>query len=111
MRNVLIFAALMAMVGCGSVSESEQSEQLHRRDPLKWNQIAERAKTVRLTSNPEAVRDCKFLGNVKSVGHETRSTWDIQWKTAALGGNTLFATNTKPGREFIADAYACEIQR
>ena len=100
-------AALATALACGTVSKSEEFEAARQRDPAQAMRWARDADNVRVTANPEAVRECKFLGNVKSKDHATRSTWDLQWKTAKLGGNTLFTVNPKPGREIFGDAYAC----
>lgn len=109
----LLAPILLAMlVACGSIPKSEEFWAAHEKDPLQTMRWAKQAdENVRITANPEAVRECKFLGNVKSVGHATRSTWDLQWKTARLGGNTLFTVNPKPGREIFGDAYSCETRR
>lgn len=110
-RAIVALAALTLIVlinACGSVSESEESEELHRAKPAEWWRVKENASSVRVTSNPLAVQGCKFLANVRSEGHATRSTDDLQFKTARLGGNVVYCNNTRPGREIIGDAYRCD---
>jgi len=109
-KALIVLGSALAIVACGHVSHSKEYNAARERDPHGTLLIAKNADAVRVTANPEAVRSCKFLGNVKSEGHATRSTWDMQFKTAQLGGNTLFAANTKPGREIIGEAYSCAEQ-
>jgi hypothetical protein len=71
---------------------------------------------VRVTSNPDVVKGCTFLGNVKATsgfsgpgetGLGTSNTEKtLQNKTAALGGNVLFLT--APGVHATGEAYACQ---
>ena len=70
---------------------------------------------VRITSNPEIVRECKFLGNVKSTsgwggsagtglaGSNTEKS--LQNSTADLGGNVLFVISS--GIHASGEAYYC----
>ena len=71
---------------------------------------------VRVTSNPDVVKSCKFLGHVKATsgwgasagtglaGSNTEKT--LQNKTAALGGNVVFVVAS--GIHASGEAYACE---
>jgi hypothetical protein len=74
-------------------------------------------KQVRLTSNPNVVQGCAFLGNVKAcsgwghaVGGETlnpaNTEKSMQNQTAALGGNVLSVVTT--GAYASGEAYQCE---
>lgn len=70
---------------------------------------------VRVTSNPDVVKNCKFLGNVKATsgwggsagtglaGSNTEKT--LQNKTAALGGNVVFVVAS--GIHASGESYAC----
>lgn len=74
---------------------------------------------VRVTSNPDVVRGCKFLGNVKATsgwggsagtglaGSNTEKT--LQNKTAQLGGNVVFIVSS--GIHASGEAYRCEAAR
>ena len=74
------------------------------------------AEKVRTTSNPEVVRGCKFLGNVRATsgfggsagtgiaGHNTDVT--LREKTAKLGGNVVFVVES--GIHASGEAYLCE---
>jgi hypothetical protein len=71
---------------------------------------------VRVTANPDVVKGCKFLGNVKATsgwggsagtglaGSNTEKT--LQNKTAALGGNVVFVVSS--GIHASGEAYACD---
>lgn len=71
---------------------------------------------VRVTSNPEVVRGCTFLGNVKSTsgwggaagsGIAANNTEvALREKTAKLGGNVVFMV-TSGGSKATGEAYAC----
>ena len=111
MRVLILTLVLTALSACGgTVGRSPEFEEARRRDPAAAMRMRQEAEHVRVTDNPEAVRGCKFLGNVRSLGHATRSTLDLQFKTVALGGNTVFTTNTQAGREIHGDSYACAEQ-
>lgn len=70
---------------------------------------------VRVTSNPDVVKGCEFLGNVKATsgwggsagtglaGSNTEKT--LQNKTAALGGNVVFVVAS--GIHASGEAYRC----
>jgi len=70
---------------------------------------------VRVTSNPDVVKGCQFLGNVKATsgwggpagtGLGTSNTEKtLQNKTAKLGGNVVFVTTS--GVHAIGEAYKC----
>ncbi len=74
------------------------------------------AEKVRMTSNPEVVRGCKFLGNVRATsgwggsagtgiaGHNTDVT--LREKTARLGGNVVYVVES--GIHASGEAYLCE---
>ncbi len=79
------------------------------------------AARIRITSNPEAVRGCKFLGNVEGDDHvnggqfgqaaaENNATVYMRNKANALGGNVILmvrsSTNTG-GSNQLGEAYAC----
>jgi hypothetical protein len=71
---------------------------------------------VRTTSNPEVVRGCKFLGNVRATsgwggpagtgiaGHNTDVA--LREKTARLGGNVVYVVES--GIHASGEAYLCE---
>lgn len=106
-QKVSLLAIYLSFVACGHVAQSPEFKQVHEMDPVKAMRASEKAEQVRVTSNPLAVQPCKYLGNVRSLGHATRSTFDLQFKTVLLGGDTVFSTNLRPGREIIGDAYVC----
>jgi hypothetical protein len=74
---------------------------------------------VRVTSNPDVVKGCRFLGNVKATsgwggsagtglaGSNTEKT--LQNKTADLGGNVVFIVSS--GIHASGEAYRCEVSR
>ena len=110
MNRAIPLLALLAATGCGSASLSNEAKAMRKTDPARFEQVRNAAQSVRVTQNPEATKGCKFLGNVRSEGHATRSTFDLQFKTAALGGNIVYSNNLKAGREIIGDAYQCTEQ-
>lgn len=71
---------------------------------------------VRVTSNPDVVKPCKFLGNVRATsgwggsagtglaGSNTEKT--LQNKTASLGGNVVFVVAS--GIHASGEAYRCD---
>jgi hypothetical protein len=71
---------------------------------------------VRVTSNPDVVKPCQFLGNVKATsgwggsggtglaGSNTEKT--LQNKTASLGGNVVFVVAS--GIHASGEAYRCD---
>ena len=77
--------------------------------------VSEKGKQVRVTSNPDAVKGCAFLGNVKATsgwggsagtglaGSNTEKT--LQNKTADMGGNVLFVVSS--GIHASGEAYRC----
>jgi hypothetical protein len=78
--------------------------------------VSEKGSQVRVTSNPDAVRGCQFLGNVKATsgwggsagtglaGSNTEKS--LQNKTADLGGNVLFVVSS--GIHASGEAYRCQ---
>lgn len=93
MRRFVLF--VMATLGC--LTASPQAEK------------------IRVTSNPEIVRGCKFLGNVKaSTGFhgsgqtigENNVEVTMRERTLGLGGDTLFWV--KGGLAGEGEAYRCE---
>ncbi len=110
MRREIATLALLAATACGSVSLSKEAKEMRKSDPARFNQVSNIAQSVRVTQNPEVTRGCKFLASVRSEGHATRSTFDLRFKTAALGGNTVYSNNLKAGREIFGDAYHCTDQ-
>jgi hypothetical protein len=76
---------------------------------------------VRVTSNPESVRGCKPLGNVKGSDHwnggtmgqgfaEESATNELRNNTAAMGGNTVLmvrSTTNTSGSTQLGEAYSC----
>ncbi len=71
---------------------------------------------VRVTSNPDVVKGCQFLGNVKATsgwggpagtGLGTSNTEKtLQNKTAELGGNVVFVVTS--GVHAAGEAYKCQ---
>lgn len=95
MKRVLSLAAAFALSAC--VSTTPQGAK------------------VRVTGNPDVVKACRFLGNVKATstfhggaaglaGSNTEKT--LQNKTASLGGNVLFVVAS--GIHASGEAYRCE---
>jgi Domain of unknown function (DUF4156) len=70
---------------------------------------------VRVTSNPEVVRGCRFLGNVRDDGSNAAGSANrvedmLRSKTAALGGNVLMITSTTATPQITTmsgEAYSC----
>ncbi len=76
---------------------------------------------IRVTSNPEIVRNCKYISNVRGSDHMNggigqgaaaeNSMREIQNKTAELGGNTLHLVTNNigwGGAEIRGEAYFCK---
>jgi len=77
---------------------------------------------VRVTTNPDVVRGCEFLGNASAssgwggpaggnIGEESVQN-QLQNKTAEMGGNVLFLTSNKAGgyggsSRGVGEAYRC----
>jgi hypothetical protein len=71
---------------------------------------------VRVTSNPDVVKGCKFLGNVRATSGwggpagtglaSSNTEKTLQNKTAALGGNVLY--EVQAGIHASGEAYKCE---
>lgn len=72
---------------------------------------------VRVTSNPDVVKGCKFLGNVKATSGwggsagtglaSSNTEKTLQNKTAALGGNVVYVVAS--GIHASGEAYACQL--
>lgn len=99
MRSVLLLLLVM-LTGC--VTLSEQGSR------------------VRVVSNPDAVKGCKYLAQVTSS-----SSWgglasglafdnamaELKNKTAQIGGDTAFTSvmlSSWGGTRIVGDAYACQ---
>jgi hypothetical protein len=80
---------------------------------------------VRVTANPDVVRGCEFVGNIKASSGwggpaggnmgEDQVQVKMQNQTAELGGNVLFLTSNKAGgyggsSRGIGEAYKCPSQ-
>lgn len=76
------------------------------------------AAKVRLTSNPEAVKGCKFIGNVQADsgwnGSATSNNLGaneaeviVREKTVKLGGNVAFIVVGSGGPHMTGEAYSC----
>jgi Domain of unknown function (DUF4156) len=71
---------------------------------------------VRTTNNPEVVRGCKFLGNVRATSGwggpagtgiaEHNTDVALREKTAKLGGNVVYVVES--GIHAAGEAYLCE---
>lgn len=81
-----------------------------------------RSASVRVTSNPEVVRPCEFLGNVtaKAVGGTwattpgERAQRRLQEETLKLGGDTVYiASDSADARvaSVTGEAYRCNAPR
>ena len=98
MRLSIGLSFLVAITASGCVSLSASGQQ------------------VRITSNPEVVRECEFKGNVKATsgwggsagtGLGTSNTEKtMQNQAAELGGNVLFVVSS--GVHASGEAYACK---
>jgi hypothetical protein len=100
--NAIVLAAIMVS-GCASLTAQ--------------------GKLVRVTSNPDVVRGCKFVGNVKAssgwggpaggnMGEDQVQT-KLQNETAEMGGNVLYLTSNRAGgyggsSRGIGEAYRCD---
>jgi hypothetical protein len=73
------------------------------------------AQAVRVTTNADAVRGCKFIGNVRDEGTSVmpdpvhRVEDMMKKKTAALGGNVLMIINMTSAETIsgTGEAYRC----
>jgi hypothetical protein len=77
---------------------------------------------VRVTSNPEAVRNCALLGEVKGAEHlwggwagqgiaENNAYKELKNRTAAMGGDTALMVSSSTGFSGSvqrAEAYRCQ---
>lgn len=101
MRKIAVLTCVSILVtGCASLSPEGQR--------------------VRVTVNPDVVRGCEFVGNVKTssgwggsaAGNmgEDQVQIKLQNETAKLGGNVLFLTSNEAGgatARGIGEAYKC----
>jgi hypothetical protein len=79
--------------------------------------VTSQMEKVRVTSNPDVVRGCKFLGNVSFSGFWRVSPKDsenlFRKKVVELGGNVGFVTNVAAGKTAVSgaaysgEAYLC----
>lgn len=85
--------------------------------------LSAEGKLVRVTNNPDVVRGCKFVGNVKAssgwggpaggnIGEDQVQT-KLQNETAEMGGNVLYITSNRAGgyggsSRGIGEAYQCD---
>ena len=77
--------------------------------------LTPQAQAIRVTNNPDVVRGCKFLGNVRddganAVGTATRVEDMLKKRAAALGGNVLMVTSTTATpyvTTMSGEAYSC----
>lgn len=77
--------------------------------------LSTEGENVRITSNPEVVRGCEFLGNIKSdsgwggsaaTGLGTSNTEKaLQNRTGEMGGNVIFIVSA--GVHATGEAYKC----
>src|SRR5687767_7156878 len=91
------FLAGLFCIGAGCISASPAAEK------------------VRITSNPDVVRGCEFLGNVKATSGwggaagtgigSNNTEVALREKTAKLGGNVVFVVAS--GVKATGEAYAC----
>ena len=66
---------------------------------------------VRLTSNPNVVKNCKFIGDVKAYPpYVLPSDWEIKLKNATgkKGGNVVFASSPSLSVTVRGEAYYCK---
>lgn len=78
---------------------------------------------VRITTNPDVVKGCRFVANVRATGANTQSMFvhagaapnaqdvenvqkKLQNETARLGGDTVFLSKQE-GTSAIGEAYRC----
>lgn len=102
MKRVMPFAAMTVSlaalaVGCMSASPAAQK--------------------VRITGNPDVVRGCQFLGNVKATSGfvggagtgigSNNTEVALREKTAKLGGNVVFIVTS--GVKATGESYACPV--
>jgi hypothetical protein len=73
-----------------------------------------KAQSIRVTSNPEAVRGCKYLGNVEgnsgfsSAVADNNAVVEMREEGAKLGANVILAVTL--GKKAIGEAYLCANQ-
>lgn len=75
--------------------------------------VSEKGQQVRVTSNPEVVKGCTFLGNVKATSGWGTNTGlaasntekTLQNKAAKLGANVVFVVAS--GGHASGEAYLC----
>lgn len=79
--------------------------------------LTSEGKRVRVTHNPEVIRDCKFIQNVKANSGWEEGTGEdqveikMQNETAESGGNVLFVSQNLGAKVFFSrgsgEAYRC----
>lgn len=74
--------------------------------------ITPQGEKVRTTTNPDVVRECKYLGPVKTHGSGWRgglaaanTEKTIRNNTAKMGGNVVYVVTS--GEQSTGDAYRC----
>jgi hypothetical protein len=95
--KVAVVLSVAALLLAGCVSVSPEGEE------------------VRVTSNPDVVKGCKFLGNVKATSGwggpagtglaSSNSAKTLRNKAAKLGGNVVFVVES--GIHAEGEAYLC----
>lgn len=96
--SMVLLGTLVGLVGCVSMTPA--------------------AEAVRITTSPDVVANCKFLGNVKATSGfggplgtalgESNAEKALQKKTLKLGGNVLNLTSS--GVHSSGEAYRCPDQ-
>lgn len=96
MRVFILSVTVLALSGCVSASPEAQK--------------------VRVTSNPDVVKQCRFLGNVKAMsgwggpagsgmaGNNIEET--LKERTHKLGGNVVYVVGNE-GSKGTGEAYKC----
>lgn len=58
-----------------------------------------------MTRNPDAVRGCEFIGNVRPATATSNPIYSMRLRTDELGGNVLFIVTERP---HTGEAYRCK---
>jgi hypothetical protein len=100
-RTIVATALSLSLLGCSPLSPE--------------------GKQVRVTSDPEVVSGCKFVGNTKaatgvlramSASGEEQVERKLQNQAAAMGGNVLYLVSWDTGSvQGVAEVYRCAHQK
>jgi hypothetical protein len=111
-RLVGIAVLALAFTGCSAAKmkqiEENRAERRAEEERIAKQVNEDRYRPIRITTNPEVVRGCAFVGNVRA---EARNQEKLEEKlkemAVALGGNVLMIVTNTPDAEGSGEAYRC----